>query len=443
MIEESVKSALGHLARLNLQGDVYGERSQKVTFSIMNGEIADSTEYEDMGLGIRVIKDGRIGFGYCVPGKERECILRAAELSRLSGTSGIILPEEQGICNVKTYDEKVRNALEDGMGSELCGNMIDAAVSTHKDIIPSHGGLFMGSGTRVIGNTNGIFLSQDFTAIAGGIAASIPGERTSLVASESKCSRRMDMDFEHLGTLAGDKVLSMKSKSENPSDKLPVVMTPHAMGMLLWFGLIPSFNGENVRKGKSVYQGRIDEKVAGENISIVDDPTRDWGMGSFPFDDEGVAASPIPLISQGYLRHYFYDLKEAASSDTISTGNGTRGSFKTPPQIGDRNIIITGKNHPVQQLTEGKVILVDGVMGAHTSSPASGDFSVVANPAWLVEDGVKLGRLDGLMLSGNLPGSLETMVLGDDYEKLYDTIGSMSIRMELPSIRLTDITHSG
>ncbi len=443
MIEESVKVALEYLNKQGLEGDVFGIRSRNVSYSIMNGEISDSTEYEDMGLGIRVLKDGRIGFGYCVPGKEERGVKKALELSKLSKKIGISLPGERDAVTVKTFDPKVQDALEEGIGADLAQKMIDAAYSVDNDIIPTRGEMSLGYGTKVVGNTKGVFMVQDATIIDGSIAATIPGDKTSLMAGEAGSSRKYDVNFEEIGLKAGDKVVSMRDKETIPSDNIPVVMSPESIGLLLYFGLIPSFNGENVRKGKSVYQGSMDDKVGAEYLSILDDPTADWGMGSFPFDDEGVVSSSTSFVSQGKLTNFIYDLKEAVNSDTESTGNGVRGSFKSPPQIGDRNIIIRGEDLQINNLMEGRVILVDGVMGAHTSNPASGDFSVVANPAWLVEDGEKKGRLDGLMVSGNLPESLHSMELADDHKKIFYAIGSAVLKMEVPSIKLNDVTISG
>ncbi len=441
MIEEGIKECLEQLKKKGLTGDVYGIRSRVLSYSIMNGEVSDSNEYEDMGLGIRVFKDGRVGFGYCAPGKEEIGVKRAIELTSLSPKMEMELPMGEKPSEVRTYDKKVERAMDDGI--EIAQQIIDGASSVDDDILPSRGTLKIASGTVIVGNTKGLFYSQDGSIITGGVAATLPGEKTSLMASESSSSRKYDIDFEEVGIAAGEKVVSMKDLAEIPGDKIPVILSPDAMGILIHFGLLPSFDGENVRKGKSVYEDRVGDEVAAGYIDLVEDPTSNWGLGSFPFDDEGVLSSPVSLISGGILDNFFYDLKEAVQSGTESTANGVRPSFKSPPQIGSRNVMMSGEDITRDELFADRAILVDNVMGAHTSSPASGDFSVVANPAWLVEDGVKKGRLEGLMISGNLPGSLHTMELGDDRKKIYDSIGSATINIELPSVKLKDVTISG
>ncbi|MFW5928490.1 MAG: metallopeptidase TldD-related protein, partial [Thermoplasmatota archaeon] len=228
-----------------------------------------------------------------------------------------------------------------------------------------------------------------------------------------------------------------------PDGDIPVIISPDAVSQVMHFSLIPSFNGENVRKGKSFYEGRLGEKVAHYDFNLVDDPTLDWGIGSGEFDDEGVSSRKVDLISDGTLKNFLYDLKEASKSETESTGNGMRAGFKSPPQIMHRNLVVRGEDKSVESLYPDKGIYVDGVMGAHTANSASGDFSVVANPVWLIDDGEKQGRIDGVMISGNFADLIESIELADDYKKTYLSLGGSSFKMELPTARLNDITVSG
>ncbi len=440
---ESVKEALELLDKKNLDGDVFGIKERNISYSIEKGELSESSEYEDLGLGIRIIKDGKIGFGYCTPGREEEGVRKAEDLSSISQKIDLELPEEGETPEPKTYDKKVEESSSKGEGAEFTQQVIDGAKDFKDDIIPTRGGLSISIGSKVLGNTRGVFLKQKNSAVSTGVLATIPGDETSINASESRFSRKMDLDFTDIGKAAAEKVDSLREGSELPEGEVPVVINPDAFGMLMWFGIVPAINGENIRKGKSVYEGKKGEIVASEKLVMKDDPTMDWGVGSGPFDDEGVPSREVPIIEDGTLTHFIYDLREAVKSDTKSTGNGLRGGFKNPPEISDRNIILRGEGKKKERLLPDKGILVDGVMGAHTLNPASGDFSVVGTPAWLVEDGEIKGKVEGAMISGNLPNALETIELADDYKKAYSSIGSREIKMDLPSARFNDVTVSG
>lgn len=405
--------------------------------------MAGSSEYEDVGLGIRVIKGGKVGFGYCVPGNEKKAIERALELSKFSEELDITLPTEGDTQKVDTFDEKIMDVVEEARGAELTQKMIDGTTSVADDIIPTMGGFDISIGTRVVGNTEGLLLKEKDTGYHASVTASIALDESSLQAPEIRADSQLRADFEEVGSDAARKVDSMREKSEKLTGEQPVIVSPYALTQLIGFGLIPAVNGENVRKGKSVYQGKLDEKVASKDLLIKDDPTVDWGLGSGAFDDEGVISKKTPIISEGVLKSFIYDLKEGFKSSEESTANGIRSNFKNLPEPTHRNIVIEGRGKKTEELMPEEGIYVDNVLGAHTANPVSGDFSVVSNPAWLIEGGEKKGRVDGLMLSGNLSEVLESMKLADDKKKCFLKVGSRRLIIETPTALLKGITLSG
>lgn len=440
---EGVKEIIETMEKRGLKGDVYGVNCRNIEYGIKKGELTDSSEYDDVGLGIRVIKNGRLGFGFCTPGHEKKGLDQAIEFSKVSQKIDLEFPEESKVPDVKTFDRKVEKAISQGKGADFTQELIDGCSSYADDILPTLGGVELFIGDEVVANTNGLFLEKTRTAMLGSVMATIPGEKTSITASEKEVSKRCDIDFEKVGIKSAEKVDSMREEIDLPPGDIPVMLGSRSLNQLFGFGLIPSFNGENVRKGKSVFSDRLNERVAHDRLILKDDPTQDWGIGSSPFDDEGVVSRPSELISEGVLKGFIYDLKEAQKSETTSTGNGLRANFKSPPDITERNLVLRGKDIPYEELLPDGGILVDDVMGAHTANPVSGDFSVVANPVWLIEDGEKKGRIQGVMLSGNLPELLDTIRFADDHKKTYMSIGSTSLRLDTPSARLDEVTVSG
>ncbi|KXA93836.1 hypothetical protein AKJ66_00665, partial [candidate division MSBL1 archaeon SCGC-AAA259E22] len=437
------KEAIEQIKKRGLEGDVYSVKDRSISYSIKKGEISDSSEYEDVGLGIRVIKDDGIGFGYCVPDKEEEGVKRAIELSELPEKIDLSFPSDENQPDVKTNDEKLREWVRDSKGAELAQKMIDGVFLVADDITPTRGLLNISIGERIVGNTNGLLVKEESSSISGYVTATIERENTSLQARELQVSRRLNIDFGEVGTRAGEKVDSMRETSEVLTGDHPVVISPYALSQLFGFGLMPAINGENVRKGKSVYKSKLGKKVASEDLSVKDDPIVDWGMGSGAFDDEGVLSRSTPIISEGVLKNFIYNLKDGVKSNTETTANGVRNSFKSPPETVHRNIVLEGEEKRVDDLMPDKGIYVDNVLGAHTSNPVNGYFSVVTNPVWLVEEREKKGRIDGMMISGNLPEVLNSIELADDYKKCYQNIGSQRLIIETPTARLNDVTLSG
>jgi len=440
---ESVKEAVERVRGSGMEGDVYAVKGRYVTFSIKKGEISDSSEYVDVGLGIRVIKDDKIGFGYCVPGEEGEGVAKAAELSKFSGEIGISLPSDEDMPNPEINDKMLRQTVKNSEGAELTQKMIDGASGAADDVIPTRGDLTLSLATRIVGNTEGLLVKERGTHVSGSVTASIDLGMNSLQAEEIRVSRRLDIDFEGLGSRAGEKVDSMRDSSKILNGNYPVVVSPNALAQLLGFGMLPAINGEKVRKGKSVYRDKLGEKVTTGTLSMRDDPTLDWSIGGGAFDDEGVTSGSTSIISHGVLDNFIYNLKDGAKSDAETTANGVRDSFRSPPDTKHRNVVLRGEGNCVCELMPDKGVYVDNVLGAHTTNPVNGDFSVVANPAWLVDGGEKKGRIDGLMISGNLPEVLKSVWLADNYKKCYKKIGSQGIIIEAPTARLNNVTLSG
>ncbi len=443
MILESVKEALEKMKKHGLQGDVYGMESRNLAYAINKGEVSDISDFEEVGLGIRVRKDGKLGFAYCVPGKEERGVLKAKELSGFSQKLDLTFPSTEKVSKVKNFDERILTVMDGGEGMDLARDMIEAVRDVKDDIVATNGALILYTDSIAVGNTSGTLLEGSSTSLLAGVTATIHGERTSLTASESDCSRRLDIDFRNLGRSSGEKVDSMRESSDTPTSPQTVVMSPDAFSGIFRFTLVPSISGENVRKNKSVYNGKLGESVADGKVNLVDDPTKDWGMGSRAFDDEGLSCTPLPVISDGVLKNFLYDLKEGVKSRTGSTGNGFRGSFKSPPMISDMNLILKGGDSETDAMFPERGVYIDEVMGAHTANPVSGDFSVVANSAWKIEKGQRAGRLDGMMISGNIHECMLRMELGDDHRRTFFRMGPRQIKLELPSVRISGMSVSG
>jgi PmbA protein len=146
--------------------------------------------------------------------------------------------------------------------------------------------------------------------------------------------------------------------------------------------------GEAVQKGRSLFAGKLGEKVAG-NITLIDDGRIDGAPASSPWDDEGTPTRRTEVITAGVLSSYLYDLVSARRDGTTSTGNASRAGFKSGPGPSPTNIAFdtTGQSRDELLLSAGRAFLVQDLHGVHSGANAvSGDFSVGATGR-LVEAG--------------------------------------------------------
>jgi len=164
-----------------------------------------------------------------------------------------------------------------------------------------------------------------------------------------------------------------------------------------------AFNGKTVLQGASPIGNRLGELVFDKKLSLWDDPTIAYRPGSRPGDDEGVPSQCTPLIEQGKVANFLYDLQTAALAHTQSTGNGRRGGSGLPTPSPSAFVIGSGDTtfeEMVRDMKEGLVI--EQLMGAAQGNILGGDFSGNVLLGYKVESGKIVGRVKDTMVSGNV-----------------------------------------
>jgi PmbA protein len=148
------------------------------------------------------------------------------------------------------------------------------------------------------------------------------------------------------------------------------------------------------------------------------------GLRTWKFDDEGIPRRKTTIIEKGILRHYLYDFYAAEKDGTVSTGNALRigqMSYMSTPVIEATNFALKEGNRSPDSLI-GEVedgILVLGFQGAHSSNPSTGEFSVVATPAWKIDKGEITYAIKGAMLAGSVFDVLNNIsVIGNNSRKI-------------------------
>ena len=388
------------------------------------------------GISIRVLKDGRLGFAYCT---HREMLERAAvkalEISRLGKQLPFHFPDRSPLPRPKgTFDERLLPLTpEDGI--RYSSEMIAEARRFDKGIQVTGGGVDFGFFEMGLVNSRGVALAEKGTAISAGAFVTLKG-RTTSTGSEHQSARTMSLDFPLIGREAARLACASRDPVKTKTAPRTVLFTPEAAAELLGSVTVPSLEGEAVGRGESVYAGKLGEQVTSSALRMEDDGLLEGGLGTSASDEEGIPSRKTVLVRDGRLEGFLYDLYSAAEFGARTTGNGARGSYRTPPSVSARNIVIGGKLRDRDTLiTEiGEGVLVHDILGAHTANRVSGDFSVSAPLLFRIKNG-ELGRpLKPVMLSGNLPELLRSVSgIGKDRKQIASGAGSIytgSLRLE-------------
>ena len=169
---------------------------------------------------------------------------------------------------------------------------------------------------------------------------------------------------------------------------MAVVLAPGMGGVLFHEAVGHPLEADAVDKEASVYRGLVGTACASEVVNGVDDATIPNGWGSFDFDDEGEPSQRTVLFENGVLQGFLYDRLRADKEGVLSTGNGRRESYASPPIPRMTNTNILDGLSARRGIVEGteKGVFVTSLGGGQVN-PASGDFVFGCSEAFLIEDG--------------------------------------------------------
>ncbi|MDW7673913.1 MAG: TldD/PmbA family protein [Bacillota bacterium] len=245
-----------------------------------------------------------------------------------------------------------------------------------------------------------------------------------------------DLDPNKIGVEAAQKAVQMLGATTINTQKASIVLDPYIATNFL--GLIaPALTGEAVIKGKSLFADKAGNQIAATEVNVIDDGAKPGGIMTAPFDGEGIATSKTLLVKDGVLQGFLHNTYTGLKMNQKSTGNATRSSFKTTPEVGTTNFYIdkgqTTRDKLIGEIAKG--FYITEVMGMHTANPISGDFSLGAAGIW-IENGQFTKPVRGVAIAGNIIDLLKSVdCVGDD---LTFFVGKGS-----PTIRISQMTISG
>src|SRR5205085_3843374 len=110
---------------------------------------------------------------------------------------------------------------------------------------------------------------------------------------------------------------------------VPVILDPLVANSILQH-IFEGVNGDSVYRGASFLAGKLGQKIASPNVTVVDDGTMVGGFGTSPFDAEGIPTRRTVVIENGVLKSYLLNTYTAKKLRLQTTANASRGLAGTP-----------------------------------------------------------------------------------------------------------------
>ncbi len=422
--------------------DVIAMEADAFSVQVRMGEVETTTGARDKGIGLRVFHGQRSASAstsdFSAAGIERlvadTCVL--AKLTEEDPFAG--LPDDptppSGL-DLDLWDGGTRLSVDERVAMAKQAEAV--AMQADPRIVNSEGGAFDTAETEVAyANSNG-FAGAYRTSSYGISAMPVASEHDNMQRDYWYSSARHLADMESpeaVGAEAARRVLRRLGARKVDTCEVPVVFDPNMSASLLGH-LASAVSGSAVFKGVSFLGEHLNQSIMPDGITVVDDASLARGLGSRPFDGEGMASGRLPVVENGTLTTFLLDSYSGRKLKMASTGSASRGLSGSPSPSTSNFYMLAGK-HSVADII-GSVergLLVTELIGFGVNG-VTGDYSRGAAGVW-IENGELSFPVEEITISGNLLEMFQNIeMVGDDLH--------FRSRVTAPTLKISSMTLAG
>lgn len=236
-----------------------------------------------------------------------------------------------------------------------------------------------------------------------------------------------------------------------PAGEMDVLLGPGWPGILLHEAIGHGLEGDFNRKGTSAFAGLMGQRIASEDVTVVDDGTLPDRRGSITIDDEGTPSNCTTLIENGILVGFMQDRMNARLMGVKPTGNGRRQSYAHIPLPRMTNTyMLNGKRTPEEILASMKTGLFAKSFGGGQVDITSGKFVFTVTEAYIIENGKLTRPVKGAILIGAGADALKRISMVGNDLALDNGIGTcgkagqgVPVGVGQPTLRIDGLTVGG
>ncbi|MCR2821656.1 TldD/PmbA family protein [Lederbergia panacisoli] len=422
--------------------EIYYEKSKRFACDVYKGELDHYETAEDGGISFRGIYNGKMGYAYT---EKFDLESISFLLERAKANAKVIEEEEQDdiFSGSDEYEEKdfyseSLDAVPIPDKIELLKE-IERKVSDYDPRIASlnYCKLIEQSKERLLANSKGLVLHDRMNYL--GVVLSVvvkQGDETKSGFTVKVTKDFSELNVDDIVKEAAEEALSYLGEQSIPSKRYPIILRKDAAADLL-DTFTSVFSAEVAQKGRSLLKDKVGEKIAAENVKIVDDPFYEEGFSSRNFDGEGVASKLCNVVENGTLNTLLHNQKTAKKAGVESTGHAYKPSYKGTLVIAPSNFYIIPSEKTYDELiaSQNEAVIVTKLSGLHSGADTvSGDFSVAAN-GFYVKDGKVETPVKQMTIAGNFFKLLKDIQeIGSDLYVSSSGIGSPSLLLKELSV---------
>jgi PmbA protein len=378
--------------------DVVLKTDETTSLVFEAGRLKSTAHAQERGVNLRVVAGGRMGFSGSTADDANAIVESAFASARVGEAVRIELPHPAPLPPVVTHYPRAAAASIADL-SQL-GQMVLSRLG--RDNCQVNIAVERSLGSVRVANSAGVDLSYDVTTVS--VSAELTRVRGDdvLIVSDYRAGSDLVSPAE-LETMVQDitqRVEWAERAAEMPSGNLPVCFTPSGSSVLLT-PLKLALQGKSVVQGVSPLAEKRGKPMFDAGLSLTDNPLLSGRSGSRPVDDEGVVCRTTPLIEQGRVGNFIYDLETAGRANVSPTGHARRSTFGKPQAAYSNLVIDPGAlefSELVAQIRNG--LLVDELLGVGQGNVIGGAFSHPVALAYRIVNGEVAGRVKDVAVAG-------------------------------------------
>lgn len=422
--------------------EMYYEKKEVFGCQIFKGEIDQYELAEDGGISFRGIIDGKMGYAYSekideasIPfllknAKENADVMEEDEVEEIFAGSNHY--EQRSFFSEALDEVTIPEKIQWIKEIEREALAYDPRIAaTDYCLIRSE------SMTKNLVNNKGLSLSDRNNYLYVVLEAiAKQGEETKAGIALIGTRDFHSLNAKEIAQKAAEEALSQLGSRNIESKEYPVLLTNYAAANL-FATYSDNFSAENTQAGISALKDKLGTRIAGENITIVDDPFLEKGLNNRTFDGEGVATKKLTLVESGILQSLLHNQKTAKKDQTETTGHANKNSYKGAVKVGPSNLYIEPSDISFEELLASidEGVLIHNLAGLHSGTNlVSGDFSVAAN-GYYVRDGKVQYPVNLMTIAGNFYQLLKDVEkIGSDLTFPLSPVGAPALLVKSLSV---------
>ncbi|WNM63945.1 TldD/PmbA family protein [Candidatus Nitrospira neomarina] len=332
-------------------------------------------------------------------------------------TSGLPAPDQM-VVDIPDMDMKDDRQLAVDEEIDLAKRTEQSAFSADPRITNSEGAeCSAGYGSILLANSHGFvgsYASSSYSLSVSPIAMDSQngGMQRDYWYSVKRKFHELDSP-ESIGQEAARRTVRRLGSRAITTQEVPVIFDPETAKSLL--GHISSaVSGYSLYKGASFLLGQLGKSIASDLVTVVDDGRLAGGLGSRPFDGEGLPTRKTLVVDRGVLSSYLLDTYSGRKLGMASTGNASR-SVGENPTVGTTNLFLSPGSYSPDDILKSmkRGLYVTDLIGFGVNL-VTGDYSRGAVGFW-VENGELTHPVEEVTIAGNLQQILKDIeMIGND-----------------------------